>query len=272
MIVVNRYALKVAFVSFVSAVVATITVIFALQGLCETYRDQQPISLHVQKRILKDDSTESECDVLFVVKGQSRLRDNDPYKSVKIYNCSKVGTYSLQTLNDYECMFYAMLTNPNCKGYLFLGREIRRWKRTENLLHNDLTRIWYKGKTNTKRLQVKIDNKNLLKSKHVSTCSMVIKELALLNIAFKNSEESSNGSWQRPWNVEIAMNALLWNGKGKFACFRREVETFYVPVKYRETFLGVASILNKVKMPDDVGVLTILKSLDLERTFLAPTY
>ena len=43
---------------------------------------------------------------------------------------------------------------------------------------------------------------------------------------------------------------------------------FYVPVKYRKVFLGVASIFSKVKMPNVIAVPTILKSLDLESTFI----
>lgn len=73
----------------------------------------------------KNEFGKTEGDIMFVVKGHSRLRDEDRDKFVKIYNCSKVDTYSLQPMNDYKCMFYAMLTNPNCKGYLFLGRENR---------------------------------------------------------------------------------------------------------------------------------------------------
>ena len=99
-------------------------------------------------------------------------------------------------------------------------------------------------------------------------CRNALREIGLLDIGFKSYEKRSNGSWYRPWNVEVALNALLWNGKGKFVCFYEEVETFYIPVKYKEIFLGLAGVFSKVGMPDNIALPTILKSLNLESTFV----
>ena len=61
---------------------------------------------------------------------------------------------------------------------------------------------------------------------------------------------------------------MVWKWQINFVCFYENVGSFYVPAKYGENFLGVASIFSKIKMPNNLAVPTILKSLDLESTFI----
>jgi hypothetical protein len=220
----------------------------------------------MRKRILRYEDNTVSCDIIFVLRGSANVAVLG--KLAKTYNCLNGGSYALQPKNDYECMLYAMLTNPNCKGYLFLSGNDKLPQMGE-VLRNERNRIWYGKRTNTRRFEVSFSNKHLLSSNEIAFCKQGFQELALLNqIGFTNYKKYLNTSWHKPWNVEIALNALLWNGKGKFVCFYEEVKTFYVPVKYRTVFLGVASIFRKVKMPNAIAVPTILKSLDLESTFI----
>lgn len=220
----------------------------------------------MRKRTLKYEDTTVSCDIIFVVRGNSNFVGHR--KLVKMYNCLNDGSHALQPKNDYECMFYAMLTNPNCKGYLFFAGDDKLLY-MERVLQNERDRIWYGKRTNTKRFEVSFSNRHLFSSNEIACCKNAFQDLALLiHSRFNNYKKQLNLSWQRPWNAEIALNALLWNGKGKFVCFYEDVEMFYVPVKYRKVFLGVASIFSKVKMPNVIAVPTILKSLDLESTFI----
>ena len=218
------------------------------------------------KRILRYEDNTVSCDIMFVLSGSSNITGHE--KLTKTYNCSNARSNVLQPKSDYECMLYAMLTNPNCKGYLLLSTDAQQLK-IGKLLQNERKRIWYKTRTNRNRFHVNLSEKRLFSSKEIASCKKIYQELALFRqMRFTNYKNYLNESWQKPLNVEIVLNALLWNGKGRFVCFYEEIKMFYVPVKYREVFLAVASIFSKFKMPNDIAVPTILKSLDLESTFI----
>lgn len=221
----------------------------------------------MSKRILGYEDHTVGCDIMLVVKENSNFTGRG--KLTNVYNCLNFGGDHLQPKNDYECMLYAMLRNPECKGFLFLADDERPFQ-VEKLLKGDgRNRIWYKQGTNTKRFEVSFTNKTLFRSNKISFCRKAFKELALLiQIWINNLKKQMNTSSHKPWNVGMALNALLWNGNGTFVCFYEDVGSFYIPVKYRENFLGVASIFSKIKMPNDLSVPTILKSLDLESTFI----
>lgn len=230
-----------------------------LADLCDRFR--QPITL-VSKPFRRYEDHSLGCDIMFVVKESSSI--SGQRKISTTYNCV---SHDLQQMHDYECMLYALLTNSNCKGYLFLPRDSRLF-RNRKLRQNDRNRIWYGKRNNSKRLEVSLNNKLFFTSSEIAVCRKVFQELSLLyQIGFNNSKKYLR-QWHKPWNVEIALNSLLWNGKGKFLCFHEEIETFYLPVRYKNVFIGMASIFKEVNMPNAIALPTILKSLDLESTFI----
>ena len=237
--------------------------------MCEQIQDK-PLA-QIRKRILKHENRSDDCEIMLVFKEKSKFITHS--KFTKAYNCLgvktyKVGGYHFQSSNDYECMSHAMLKNPECKGFLFLSEDDKPFD-VEKVLRDDRNRIWYKKRTNSKRFEVSFTNKKLFRSNRNSFCKKAFEELALLNqIWLNNLKKIVNASSHSSWNVGMTLNALLWNGKGKFVCFYEHLGSFYVPVKHRINFLSVASVFSKIKMPNDLAIATILKSLDLESTFI----
>ena len=120
----------------------------------------------MRKRILRDEEAIFDCDVMFVVKVPPKDHfsgiTSPARRTFQIYNnCSIFWTHdnnTSQKMNDYECLFYAMLENSNnCKGYLFL-RNKSDLHYIQTLLENDRKQIWYGTKSNAKRLEVSFRN------------------------------------------------------------------------------------------------------------------
>ena len=119
MVTVNTHFLKVAFVVLVALLIVTLT----LQGFCDRAYHHQPIS-QMPKRTLRYEDSIVSCDIVFVLSGSSNITGHE--KLTKTYNCSNARSYVFQPKSDYECMLYAMLTNPNCKGYLLLSADAQQ--------------------------------------------------------------------------------------------------------------------------------------------------
>jgi len=54
-------------------------------------------------------------------------------------------------------------------------------------------------------------------------CEETYKYLIYLNDAYNRAIINNQGQEGSSWDVEISMNALLWNGRGLNMCFRRAV-------------------------------------------------
>ena len=240
-------------------------IIFYDLDVFESIQNQK--TLQIRKRILKYEEATADCDIMLIVRGSSNLAYHG--KISELYNCSNDANETHPNKN-YECMVYAILKNSHCKGFLFSSARNNERLEVDNVLQSERNKIWYGKRNNTQQVKDSFHDKQF-SSNEIRICKMVFQELAQLHhggFEIYDYKKHLNTSWQRPWNTEIALNALLWNGKGKFRCFNEEVEMFYVPFMYRERFLSVASVFIKLKIPDIIAVPMILKSLDLESTFV----
>ena len=137
------------------------------------------------------------------------------------------------------------------------------------LLQGDFKQIWYKTRLYRKHEVIAVNRTNNSSATEILSCPKLIREIVVMNYYFNLHEGKCNKTCRRPWNSEIAVNALLWNGKGRFSCFRQEIDAIYIPEKHKNTFQGLAAIFKKHDIPDDIAVPTILRSLDLESSFLS---
>lgn len=228
----------------------------------------------MRKRVLQDSEVHIQGNthygVLIVTSDDSKDQVSDIVSGTltKTYSCTR---WAAKMHNYAECVLDALQNNTECRGYLFMGRkETNLTRQIEEILRNDKIIIWEDNNTDSTEGQFysSFSGMGWLSVNEKNLCRNLIRELVILHYYFKVYEIQSKGSWQRPWNTDVALNALLWNGKGTFVCFRERISAFYVPAKYRESFIGLAKIFNKLKIDDDIAIPTILRSLDLESTFL----
>ena len=234
--------------------------------------DTKPMS-NMRKRVLQDSEVHikgnAHYDVLIVTENVSKDQVSDIVSGTltKTYSC----TEGAAKMHNYECVLEAMGNNTESRGYLFLGRkEANRMQQIKQILRNDRIIIWKDNNNDSTERQFHsgFRRKGWLSVNQKNMCRNFIRELVSLHYHFRVHEMQSKGSWERPWNTDVVLNALLWNGKGTLVCFREHAGTFYVPGKHRESFLGLAEIFSKLRIDDGIAIPTILRSLDLESTFL----
>jgi hypothetical protein len=170
----------------------------------------------------------------------------------------------------YACLAGAIKTYPNHKGFLFIKSDIlvNYWRLSEL----DLQRIW---QTKTRGEQAIFEQSRerwiwWYTPWGLKACEKAYKRMISLNSADKKkTRQEDELKDESSWDIENSLNALLWNGRGRYRCYHGDANIFYIPAKYASAFENMARIFEEFGVFIDIAVSTIIRMLELkERNIL----
>ena len=164
----------------------------------------------------------------------------------------------------YECLGRAIRISPGYKGYLFIRNDLfLNYYKVAGL---NRTRIWESAELQSGS-QVMFEQPReswiwWFTPWGLKACERAYRELISLNALYKRDSLDKGGRME-PWDVENALNALLWNGRGKYKCYRGYSQLFYIPAKYATAFEQMSAIFQKHQVYMEVAVPTVIRMLEL---------
>lgn len=168
----------------------------------------------------------------------------------------------------YECLAIASRSFLNQKGYLFTKDDtiLNLWK----VADFDRTRIWSDWKNHGAQIMFTLSRDQWIwwfTPWGLNACQDAFKELISLNDLYKREARETTTNLQE-WDVENSLNALLWNGRGFYRCYRSDVNVFYVPKSFSFVFERLSSIFQKHQVFMDIAVPTILRLIQLQEKII----
>ena len=164
----------------------------------------------------------------------------------------------------YECLAAAARRFLRFKGYLLTKDDtfLNLWKIAEL----DRTRIWTNSANlGDQRMFSMVRDQWIWWSTPwgLPACENAYKDLVHLNELHKlQTREKVNNPLT--WDVENSLNALLWNGRGSYHCFRSSTNVIYIPRTFSFVFERLSSVFYKHQVFMDIAVPTIVRMLQLE--------
>ena len=164
----------------------------------------------------------------------------------------------------YECLAAAARRFLRFKGYLLTKDDtfLNLWKIAEL----DRTRIWTdSANLGDQRMFSMLRDQWIWWSTPwgLPACENAYKDLVHLNELHKlQTREKVNNPLT--WDVENSLNALLWNGRGSYHCFRSSTNVIYIPRTFSFVFERLSSVFYKHQVFMDIAVPTIVRMLQLE--------
>lgn len=171
----------------------------------------------------------------------------------------------MRGITAYSCVAGAIQSYPNYKGYLFVKNDVfvNFWRLSEL----DLGRVWY---TPTLSSQAMFEQSRdpwiwWYTPWGLKACEKAFKRTIFLNSLNKKMAKNINDVDTKPtWEIENSLNALLWNGRGRYHCYRGDANIFYIPAKYANEFEKLSRIFRDYEVFMDIAVSTIIAMLELK--------
>lgn len=178
---------------------------------------------------------------------------------------SKILTYDIQHgITAYACLAGAIKDYPKHKGYLFIKSDlfVNYW----TIAELDPHRIW----------QTRIlGNQAIFEQSReqwiwwytawgLKACEKAYKKMVYLNSVDKLESRDDQHKEESNWDIENSLNALLWNGHGRYHCYHGDANIFYIPAKYAVAFERMARIFEEFGVFSEIAVSTIIKMLELQ--------
>ena len=165
----------------------------------------------------------------------------------------------------YGCLAGALKSYPKYKGYLFIKSEVlvNFWRLSEL----NFARIWH---TPTLSGQAMFEQSRdpwiwWYTPWGLKACEKAYKRIIFLNSLEKRKAKTVDDvDSKSTWEIESSLNALLWNGRGRYRCYRGDANIFYIPAKYANEFESMAQIFSDYGVFMDIAVATIITMLELK--------
>lgn len=169
----------------------------------------------------------------------------------------------------YECLATASRRFTDHKGYLFIKDDtfLNLWK----IADLDRTRIWSTWENHGSQVMFTLSRDQWIwwfTPWGLGACQNAFKELIHLNVLHKRQDKEETTNLQI-WDVENSLNALLWNGRGYYRCYRSSTNVFYVPKSLSSVFGRLSSIFQKHQVFIEIAVPTMVRLLQLEDKVIA---
>lgn len=187
-------------------------------------------------------------------------------KTLEISSKTKILVlHLLRGMTAYSCVAGAIQSYPNYKGYLFIKSDVlvNFWRLSEL----DITRIW---QTPTLSGQAMFEQSRdpwiwWYTPWGLKACEKAYKRIIFLNSLNKKMSKNINDvDSKTTWEIENSLNALLWNGRGRYLCYRSDANIFYIPSKYANEFEKMSRIFADYRVFMDIAVSTIIAMLELK--------
>ena len=173
----------------------------------------------------------------------------------------------------YECLGRAIRTYPSYKGYLFIRDDLylNYWK----IAGLNRTKIWESTKLQSGNQAMFAQTRESwiwwFTPWGLKACERAYKELIFMNGAYKREAIDKGHKGAVPWDVENSLNALLWNGKGTYKCYRGYSKLFYIPASYATAFEQMSLVFQKNQVYMEIAVPTMIRMLELKEKDISIT-
>lgn len=171
---------------------------------------------------------------------------------------------SMHGMTAYSCVAGAIQAYPSYKGYLFTKSDVllNFWRLSEL----DFKRIWHTPMLSNQTMFEQSRDRWIwwYTPWGLKACEKAFKRTIFLNsLNKKMSRNIKDVDTKQAWDIENSLNALLWNGRGRYNCYHSDANIFYIPDKYANEFEKMARIFSDYGVFIDIAVSTIIAMLEL---------
>ena len=164
----------------------------------------------------------------------------------------------------YECLSEAIREHSDFQGFLFVRNDvfINFW----SLARFDKSRIWENSGQLGSQVMFHQPRDSWIwwyTPWGLKACEKAYRDLIYFNDVYRRALIDNRDQKEGYWDVEASLNALLWNGRGLYRCYRGRSNVFHVPSRYATVFEKMSAIFQKHQVFMDIAVPTMIRMLDL---------
>ena len=164
----------------------------------------------------------------------------------------------------YDCLSQVVGRYQNFTGYLFVAEETlgNYW----NLINYDKNRIWQDaGVVSGPALYSGTpDNWEWWASPWgMRAVEKAFEYLVERNYGDIRKSKLSEGDWKPEWDVNNALNAWFWNGRGQYRAYKVNRSILYIPKRHIDVYLKLSKIFRQSGVRHALALPTIMRLLEL---------